>query len=234
MQARPDAGCQFCSFTAHQSSRPDTPFCAGTHRQPLANRAVKVATAPKHMLHAARRLLLRFSLCGPARHKQQRQQRALCLLSVLSTAAVYCHCPQLMRGAGCTINDLWDRDIDRQVKRTRSRPLAAGTVTPLAALVFLGAQLSLGLAILLQLNTYTQVGCTTAQQTLYKHHSSTMHRRLSTLNPVPQLCPLLRSHAPLSGSRSTAAPWYLCPACTCQQTRSPFPAIPGSAVRLTA
>lgn len=63
-----------------------------------------------------------------------------------------------MRGAGCTINDLWDRDIDKQVERTRSRPLAAGTVTPLAALVFLGAQLSLSLAILLQLNTYTQVG----------------------------------------------------------------------------
>lgn len=67
---------------------------------------------------------------------------------------------QLMRGAGCTINDLWDRDIDRQVERTRSRPLAAGTVTPLAALLFLGAQLSASLAILLQLNTYTQVqGC---------------------------------------------------------------------------
>lgn len=65
-----------------------------------------------------------------------------------------------MRGAGCTINDLWDRDIDRQVERTRSRPLAAGTVTPLAALLFLGAQLSASLAILLQLNTYTQVqGC---------------------------------------------------------------------------
>ena len=62
-----------------------------------------------------------------------------------------------MRGAGCTINDLWDRDIDKQVERTRSRPLAAGTVTPLAALVFLGAQLSASLAILLQLNLYTQV-----------------------------------------------------------------------------
>jgi 4-hydroxybenzoate polyprenyltransferase len=62
-----------------------------------------------------------------------------------------------MRGAGCTINDLWDRDIDKQVERTRSRPLAAGTVTPFAALAFLGAQLSAGLAILLQLNTYTQV-----------------------------------------------------------------------------
>lgn len=73
------------------------------------------------------------------------------LTALFGTGAV------LMRGAGCTINDLWDRDIDRQVERTRSRPLAAGTVTPLAALVFLGAQLLLGLAILLQLNTYTQV-----------------------------------------------------------------------------
>ena len=31
-----------------------------------------------------------------------------------------------MRGAGCTINDLADRDFDRQVARTRNRPLAAG------------------------------------------------------------------------------------------------------------
>jgi 4-hydroxybenzoate polyprenyltransferase len=48
-------------------------------------------------------------------------------------------------------------DWATQVERTRSRPLAAGTITPLAALVFLGAQLSASLAILLQLNTYTQV-----------------------------------------------------------------------------
>jgi 4-hydroxybenzoate polyprenyltransferase len=76
---------------------------------------------------------------------------------------VSCVCLQLMRGAGCTINDLWDRDIDKQVERTRSRPLAAGTVTPLAALVFLGAQLSASLAILLQLNLYTQVSQCRAQ-----------------------------------------------------------------------
>lgn len=63
-----------------------------------------------------------------------------------------------MRGAGCTINDMWDRDIDRQVDRTRSRPLAAGVISPFAALLFLSAQLSASLAILLQLNPYTQVG----------------------------------------------------------------------------
>ena len=35
-----------------------------------------------------------------------------------------------MRGAGCVVNDLWDRDIDRRVERTRGRPLASGAVTP--------------------------------------------------------------------------------------------------------
>lgn len=62
----------------------------------------------------------------------------------------------LLRGAGCTINDLWDRDLDSKVERTRSRPLAAGEVTPASAVAFLGAQLSLGLGILLQLNTFSQ------------------------------------------------------------------------------
>ena len=104
----------------------------------------------------------------------------------------------LLRGAGCTINDLWDRELDRRVERTRTRPLAAGTITPAAAVgeqgrlpqvrlahatslaadclrqarkaklsliqiipppasaAFLGAQLSLGLGILLQLNGYSQ------------------------------------------------------------------------------
>jgi hypothetical protein len=40
---------------------------------------------------------------------------------------------QLLRGAGCTINDLWDRDLDRQVERTRTRPLASGAITPFQA-----------------------------------------------------------------------------------------------------
>lgn len=60
-----------------------------------------------------------------------------------------------MRGAGCTINDLWDRNIDKQVDRTRSRPIASGQVTPFRGLVFLGAQLSIGLGVLTQLNMYS-------------------------------------------------------------------------------
>ena len=63
----------------------------------------------------------------------------------------------LLRGAGCTVNDLWDRDIDARVARTRHRPLACGAVTPAGALVFLGAQLGVGLGVLLQLNPFAQV-----------------------------------------------------------------------------
>ena len=55
-----------------------------------------------------------------------------------------------MRGAGCTINDLWDRNLDPLVSRTALRPLARRAVTPQAALVFTGFQLLAGLAILLQ------------------------------------------------------------------------------------
>lgn len=56
----------------------------------------------------------------------------------------------LMRGAGCIINDLWDRDLDAQVERTRLRPLASGAVKPWQAGVFLFCILFLGLIILVQ------------------------------------------------------------------------------------
>ena len=70
-------------------------------------------------------------------------------------AALFAVGAVVMRGAGCTINDLWDRDIDARVARTRTRPLASGAVTPRQALLFLAAQLSVGLFILLQLNPMT-------------------------------------------------------------------------------
>jgi 4-hydroxybenzoate polyprenyltransferase len=57
----------------------------------------------------------------------------------------------VMRGAGCVVNDLWDRDLDRQVERTQGRPLASGAVSSRQALAFLAALLVLGLVILLQL-----------------------------------------------------------------------------------
>ncbi|RLM78593.1 4-hydroxybenzoate polyprenyltransferase, mitochondrial-like [Panicum miliaceum] len=63
----------------------------------------------------------------------------------------------LLRGAGCTVNDLLDRDIDNKVERTKSRPFASGVLTPSQGVGFLGFQLLLGLGILLQLNNYSRI-----------------------------------------------------------------------------
>uniref|UniRef100_A0A3P8T1L9 4-hydroxybenzoate polyprenyltransferase, mitochondrial n=1 Tax=Amphiprion percula TaxID=161767 RepID=A0A3P8T1L9_AMPPE len=61
----------------------------------------------------------------------------------------------VMRGAGCTINDMWDKDFDKKVSRTATRPVASGEISQMQALVFLGGQLSLGLGVLLCLNYYS-------------------------------------------------------------------------------
>lgn len=63
----------------------------------------------------------------------------------------------LLRGAGCTVNDLLDQDIDVKVERTKIRPVASGVLTPFQGISFLGLQLLLGLGILLQLNNYSRV-----------------------------------------------------------------------------
>ncbi|MDO5705881.1 MAG: 4-hydroxybenzoate octaprenyltransferase [Paracoccus sp. (in: a-proteobacteria)] len=57
----------------------------------------------------------------------------------------------VMRGAGCTWNDITDRDFDAQVARTRSRPIPSGQVTVRGALIWLVAQSLIGLAVLLTL-----------------------------------------------------------------------------------
>ncbi|MBN3303658.1 COQ2 protein, partial [Amia calva] len=73
----------------------------------------------------------------------------LSMLALFGTGAL------IMRGAGCTINDMWDKDFDKKVSRTASRPLASGAITRLQALTFLGGQLSVALGILLSLNYYS-------------------------------------------------------------------------------
>jgi len=63
-----------------------------------------------------------------------------------------------MRGAGCTWNDITDRDLDAKVERTRSRPIPAGQVSVAQAAGFLVLQALIGLAVLLQFNRFA-VGC---------------------------------------------------------------------------
>ena len=57
----------------------------------------------------------------------------------------------VMRGAGCIVNDMWDRDLDRKVARTAARPLASGALGMRQAAMLLGLMLAAGLLVLLQL-----------------------------------------------------------------------------------
>lgn len=63
----------------------------------------------------------------------------------------------IMRGAGCTWNDILDRDFDAKVARTATRPIPSGAVSVGRAFVFLALQLAAALAILLFFNHYTIV-----------------------------------------------------------------------------
>jgi 4-hydroxybenzoate polyprenyltransferase len=58
----------------------------------------------------------------------------------------------VMRGAGCTLNDMIDREFDARVARTRARPIASGAVSLTQAAAFLALQLAVGAAILLSLS----------------------------------------------------------------------------------
>jgi 4-hydroxybenzoate polyprenyltransferase len=60
----------------------------------------------------------------------------------------------VMRGAGCTWNDITDRNLDTKVERTRSRPIPAGQVSVTQALAFLVLQALVGLAVLVQFNRF--------------------------------------------------------------------------------
>ncbi len=62
-----------------------------------------------------------------------------------------------MRGAGCIINDIWDRKIDAEVARTKTRPLASGEISVKHAIIFISILLCFSLFLLLQLNTNAQI-----------------------------------------------------------------------------
>ena len=80
-----------------------------------------------------------------------RETARLLLLFAVGAAA--------MRGAGCVVNDLWDRDIDRLVARTAGRPLASGAVSVRGAIAFGTALLFVAFLVFLQLPALCQVLC---------------------------------------------------------------------------
>ncbi|MGH7076676.1 MAG: 4-hydroxybenzoate octaprenyltransferase [Acetobacteraceae bacterium] len=76
--------------------------------------------------------------------------RSLRLIALFAAGAV------VMRAAGCIVNDMWDRDLDRQVARTAGRPLAAGTLSMREATLLLAVLLAIGLVILVSLTPLAQ------------------------------------------------------------------------------
>lgn len=74
-------------------------------------------------------------------------------LQVAGTSALFLTGALIMRGAGCAINDLWDRNLDPYVERTKFRPIARGALPPRKAILFTGTQLLAGLGVLLQFPT---------------------------------------------------------------------------------
>ncbi len=63
----------------------------------------------------------------------------------------------VMRGAGCVVNDIYDRKLDRLVERTKHRPLASGEIALPQAFVFLALLLGLGFCLLLLFNRLTML-----------------------------------------------------------------------------
>src|SRR4030081_1949523 len=86
-----------------------------------------------------------------------RDLRPLPLIIALFFAGAF-----VMRGAGCTWNDITDRDLDARVERTRSRPIPAGQVSVPQAAAFLAIQALIGLAVLLQFNRFAVATGTTS------------------------------------------------------------------------
>ncbi|KAG9143854.1 hypothetical protein Leryth_011510 [Lithospermum erythrorhizon] len=75
-------------------------------------------------------------------------------MKILSILSVWVF---LIRGAGCTINDIFDRDFDKKVARTKLRPIASGALTRVQGIGFLVFQLILGIGILVEVNQLSQI-----------------------------------------------------------------------------
>jgi len=104
---------------------------------------IEISNLPKYFTFLA------WSISMASYHAQLPISQLLQMLGLFGIGAL------VMRGAGCTINDMWDSQIDKLVERTQLRPLASGEITQFEALSFLGIQLSAGLAVLTQLNWYS-------------------------------------------------------------------------------
>ena len=109
--------------------------------------AAGAARPPDRLLAAAPAMLVVVRACRGRRACQGRQASGTSLLFFIGAFA--------MRGAGCTWNDIVDRDLDGSVERTRSRPIPSGQVSVAQAALFLILQALVGFAVLISFNSFT-------------------------------------------------------------------------------
>lgn len=117
--------------------------------QPLSNIRSRVIATPQARLmrlHAPIGTHLLFLPCAWSITLASTPSQALTLLPLFYLGSTF------LRGAGCTVNDILDVDVDRQVERTKKRPIAAGEVSVGAAVALLMAQLAGGVGVLTRLN----------------------------------------------------------------------------------
>uniref|UniRef100_T1GBA1 4-hydroxybenzoate polyprenyltransferase, mitochondrial n=1 Tax=Megaselia scalaris TaxID=36166 RepID=T1GBA1_MEGSC len=138
------------SLDIREISTSDKPNSLSKTSEILKN--IKTATSPYAQLMRIDKPIGTYLLYWPCAWSISLSSQAGCwpdlyMLGLFATGAL------IMRGAGCTINDLWDKDIDKKVERTKDRPLASGQIKHMDAVYFLGGQLALGLLTLVQLNT---------------------------------------------------------------------------------
>ena len=76
-------------------------------------------------------------------------------IDIIYFAALFFIGAFLMRSAGCIVNDIWDRNFDQNVERTKNRPIASNIISIKSAIIFLIILLSLAFLVLLQFNLPT-------------------------------------------------------------------------------
>lgn len=145
-----------CKTSVKESTNPTTTSTNSSNS--WIDRSTSIPKGLKPYLHLARAdkqvgtLLLFWPCCwGAALHHLPSTLPDVVLLAKFAVGAL------IMRGAGCTVNDMWDKDFDKHVERTKNRPLASGQVTMPQATAFLAAQLSCGLGVLLSFEVDTIV-----------------------------------------------------------------------------
>ena len=127
------------SIKRHQIIRPDQPPAAT-----LAGLGAIGAAGSAYWLVVV-------TLAGLARYFIGGNSNERAISQTLYIMALFLIGAIVMRGAGCVVNDLWDRDLDRAVARTQDRPLASGAVSIPLALSFLAVLGLIGLLVLIQL-----------------------------------------------------------------------------------